>query len=216
MRKEVFVKDEYYHIYNRGVDKRLIFLDDRDKIRFINTLYILNNFQNIPPNFDVVEFRSEAMLTPRDPMIDFAAGCLMLNHYHFMARPLSDDSISKFLHKVGVSYTMYFNKRNERSGALFESTFKAKHIDRGEYSQYLTKYIHFNPKPLFQTKSRIELMDVLVAYPWSTFGNYVGQKNNFSRLVNLDFRDTILDMNADEYKKYCFDALEDDNFVDLV
>ena len=216
MRKEVFVKDEYYHIYNRGVDKRLIFLDDQDKVRFINTLYILNNFQNIPPNFDVVEFRSEAMLTPRDPMIDFVAGCLMPNHYHIIARPLSDDSISRFLHKVGVSYTMYFNKRNERSGALFESTFKAKHIDRGEYAQYLTKYIHFNPEPLFQTKSRIELMDALGAYPWSTFGDYVGRQSNFSRLVNLDFRDTILDMNADEYRKYCFEALEEHELLDLV
>ena len=212
MRKEVFVKDEYYHIYNRGVDKRLIFLDDRDRVRFINTLYLLNNFQGIPPNFDVVGLYPKEILVPQDSMIDFVAGCLMPNHYHMIVKPLHDDAVSKFLHKVGISYTMYFNKRNQRSGALFESTFKAKHIDRDEYAGYLTKYIHFNPHSLFQTKSGMELMGALVAYPWSTFGDYVGGRSKFSHLVGHSFRDGILGMSAEEYRKYCIEALEQDIF----
>lgn len=215
MRKEVFTTGEYYHLYNRGVDKRLIFSGDRDRVRFVNTFYLLNNFQAIPANFNVVKMAPMDILVSREPMVAIVAGALMPNHYHIVATPLSDDhNISKLFHKVGVSYTMYFNKRSERSGALFESTFKAKHIDRGEYATYLTKYIHLNARSLFQTKSGIELINALVAYPWSTLGDYVGGKSNLTHLVNVDFRDNTLGMNADEYRRYCFDALNEDEAMD--
>lgn len=210
MRKEVFTTGEYYHLYNRGVDKRLIFSGDRDRARFVNTFYLLNNFQDIPANFDAVTMTPMDLLVQREPLVAIVAGALMPNHYHIVATPLFDDAgISKLFHKVGVSYTMYFNKRSERSGALFESTFKAKHIDRGEYATYLTKYIHLNASSLFQTKSGTELMNVLLAYPWSTLGDYVGGKSNFAHVVNVDFRDKILGMSADEYRKYCFDAIDE-------
>lgn len=214
MRKEIFVEDEYYHIYNRGVDKRTIFFDDRERTRFVNTLYILNNFQDIPANFDAVTLHPRDVLIPRKPMVELVAACLMPNHYHMVVRALNDGAISKFLHKVGVSYTMYFNKRHERSGALFESSFKAKHIDRGEYATYLTRYVHFNPYPLFQTKSGITLDD-LASYPWSTLNDYMGRKSRFAHVVNCNFRDTILGMNADEYGEYCrevFNDLEKETF----
>ncbi|OGZ96855.1 MAG: hypothetical protein A3J10_00990 [Candidatus Sungbacteria bacterium RIFCSPLOWO2_02_FULL_54_10] len=214
MRKEVFLKDEYYHIYNRGVDKRVVFFDDRERTRFVNTLYLLNNFQDIPANFDPIMLRPRDVLIPRDPIVEVVAACLMPNHYHLAVRGLSDGAISKFLHKVGVSYTMYFNKRHERSGALFEGSFKARHIDKGEYATYLTKYIHFNPYPLFQTKSGI-MLDDLVSYPWSTLNDYVGGESRFSHVVNTDFRDTILGMNAREYGAYCsgaFNDLKQDSF----
>jgi len=212
MRKEALVKDEYYHIYNRGVDKRTLFMNDRDRIRFVNTLYLLNNFQDIPANFDAVRLHPKNVLIPREPMVDLVAACLMPNHYHMAMKALSDGSISKFLHKVGISYTMYFNKRNERSGALFESSFKAKHIDQGEYATYLTRYIHFNPYPLFQTKSGTgtgRAFSDLVSYPWSTLSDYMGRKSELSHVVNFTFRDTILGMNADEYSEYCLEAFND-------
>lgn len=211
MRKETFVQGEYYHIYNRGVDKRLIFLDDRDRFRFVNTLYILNNFQDIPANFDVVKLQPRKLLVPRDAMVEFAAGCLMSNHYHMIVRPLYDSAISAFLHKIGISYTMYFNKRNQRSGSLFEGSFKAKHIHNDEYVRYLTKYIHFNAYPLFQTKSGIVLMNALASYPWSTFNDYLGGKSNFSQVASDGFRDNILGMTSEEYKRYCLEALESIN-----
>ncbi len=150
MRKEAFVEGEYYHIYSRGVDKRPIFNNDRDKARFIHTLYILNNFQEIPYRFDVVKLTPKEHLTPIKPYVEVAAGCLMSNHYHFLLCPLKKDGISGLMHKIGTSYTKYFNIKHERSGRLFESTFKAKHVDRHEYAAYLTQYIHLNPATLFQ------------------------------------------------------------------
>ena len=107
---------------------------------------------------------------------------------------------------------MYFNKRIQRSGALFESTFKARHIDRDEYARYITKYVHFNPYALFQTKSGIELMNALISYPWSTLSDYVGEKSNFSHIVDSGFRDNVLDMDDNEYRKYCLEVLKDGDF----
>lgn len=198
MRKEVFVATEYYHIYNRGVDKRDIFLDDRDRIRFIHSAHLVNNFLEIPRLFDVQKLSPPELLIAREPIVKIVAGCLMPNHFHLVLTPLQDGGVSKFLHKLGISYTMYFNKRNERSGRLFESTFKAKHVDRHEYASYLTQYIHFNPVELSQTKSGGKIEE----YPWSSLPVYLDKECPFSLLVDSSFRDEVLGMDAEEYRKH--------------
>ena len=208
MRKEIFVANEYYHIYNRGVDKRDVFLNDRDRTRFINTAYVLNGFLEIPHRFDLQSLTPREWLKSRkQPMVEIAAGCLMPNHFHFLMTPLQDDGISKFLHKLSVSYTMYFNKRYERSGSLFESTFKAKHVDKHEYASYLTQYIHLNPLDLFQTKSRTEQIEAVRNFPWSSLPDYLGKNSRLSLLLSASFRDNILDMNVEEYEKSVLDLV---------
>ena len=205
MRKEVFIVGEYHHIYNRGVDKRDIFCDDRDRLRFVHTLYILNNFVDIPYNFDVVKLEPRELLHPRkNPLVRIVAGCLMSNHFHLMLTPLEEGGVSKFLHKVGVSYTKYFNKLHERSGSLFESTFKAKHVDSHEYAAYLSQYIHLNPVELFQG-NRKNAWQKLMAYQWSTLHDYLGDKSRLSLLIDGSFRDEVLDMTPKEYKDFLFE-----------
>src|SRR3989344_1674687 len=164
MRKEIFEEDNFYHIYNRGVDKRLIFKTDRDRIRFINSFRLLNNFSFIPSHFDFITFEPVNFLKPIEPYVEVAAGCLMDNHFHFLLTPLRYGGISTLLHKLGTSYTMYFNKLNERTGRLFEGTFKAKHVDRDEYASYLTQYIHLNPLDIFQAKPRQEALEEVEKY----------------------------------------------------
>src|SRR3989338_6799044 len=169
MRKEQFEEGEYYHIYNRGVDKRSTFNNDSDRVRFVHGLYILNNFLEIPHRFNVYKLSPEASLSPIKPYVKIVAGCLMPNHFHLMMSPLQKDGISKFLQKFGTSYTKYFNTKHERSGRLFESTFKAKHIDRHEYASYLTQYIHLNPLKMFQAKlGTEEALLKMQEYQWSS------------------------------------------------
>ena len=209
MRKEIFLENEYYHLYNRGVDKRLIFMDERDRFRFTNTLYVLNNFQDIPFQFDVASLYPKDTLVAQAAMVEIVAACFMPNHYHMLVRPLQNAAISRFLQKVGVSYTRYFNKRHERSGALFESTFKAKHVSSHDYAVYLTKYIHFNPLPfILGTKESDPTKDIFM-YPWSTLTDYVGGKSNISHLTNMNFRDKVLDMDAHQYRVFCLDFLKE-------
>ena len=206
MRKEVFAEDEYYHVYSRRVDRKELFLDDEDRTRFVHTLYVANNFQRIPQRFNVLRMTPQESLVPRSPLVEVAAACLMPNHYHLLIRPMETHGVSLLLHKVGVSYTKYFNMRYDRSGRLFESTFKAKHIERDAYAMYLTKYIHFNPFSLYQRESekggREQLISALEQYPWSTFSDYIGGKSRFAPLVSLSFRDKILGMDSIAYRSY--------------
>lgn len=208
MRKEIFEEGEYYHVYNRGVDKRPVFLDERDYTRFIHTAYILNNFLEIPHRFNIQKLIPKDLLRPLgEPLVEIVAGCLMPNHFHFLLRPMKKDGISRFLHKVGISYTMCFNKLHQRTGRLFESTFKARHIDRHEYASYLTQYIHLNPLDLFQTKSRTQKFEVLEGYPWSSLPDFLGRKSKFSLLLSTSFRDNLLGLNIEEYRQSVLDLV---------
>lgn len=201
MRKELFEEGEFYHIYNRGVDKRPIFTDDKDKLRFVNTLYLVNNFVSIPYRFNILSLEPRNLLVSIKPPVEIAAGCIMSNHFHLVLSPRDKGGISRFLQRVGTSYTKYFNSRKERSGRLFESVFKAKHIDRHEYVSYLTQYIHLNPVGLFQNMSRgEEILEQVENYPWSTLPDYLDKKSHLSLLLSGSFRDRVLDMKAEEYR----------------
>lgn len=200
MRKEQFVQGEYYHIYNRGVEKRRIFTSDQERIRFIHTIYILNNFLQIPPRFDIFSLEPRKNLVPIPPYVEIVAACLMPNHYHLLLTPKQEKGVSRFLHKIGSGYAHYFNIRHKRSGRLFESTFKAKHVDRYEYAAYLTQYIHLNPMDLFPAKQGTEVMLTQIKdYPWSTLPIYLGKQSPFSPISSAEFRSKVLDMNKDAY-----------------
>ncbi len=206
MRKEQFVEGEFFHVYNRGVDHRFIFDDDHDRIRFVHSLYILNNFLEIPNRFDMTALAPREELVPIKPYVKIVAACLMDNHYHLMLTPWQEKGISNFLHKVGTSYTMYFNKRHERTGCLLEGVFKARHVDRDEYASYLTDYIHLNPFSLLQAKPGArkpgarKMLTQLETYKWSTLPDYLGKESHFSIVVFSEFRDEVLGLNADEYR----------------
>lgn len=208
MRKEIFEKGQYYHIYDRGVDRRQIFLDDRDRTRFVHAMYILNNFLEIPFRFDLYHLEPQKLLTPIEPYVEIVAGCLMSNHYHLMVTPLRKNGISSFFHKVGTSYTKYFNIKHERTGRLFSSTFKAKHVDKQEYAAYLTQYIHLNPVELCQAKlGTKEKLEKIEKYPWSTLPDYIGSKSKLSLLLSKsgNFRSEVLDLTAGGYQKFLYE-----------
>lgn len=153
-----FAPGEYYHIYNRGVDKRNIFLDSLDYERFILGLVNANNKEvfhiaNLKKRFrsksksDILE---ECLTLRSDTLVDIGIWCLMPNHFHMLVREKEEGGLVKFLHKLETGYTMYFNKKNERSGALLEGTFKAVHVVSDAYLKYLYSYIHLNPIKLIQ------------------------------------------------------------------
>ena len=212
MRKISFEPSQYYHVYNRGVDKRIIFRSERDKFRFSNSLYLLNNFFEIPYRFDVVNLKPKDDLVPIKPLVKFGAICIMPNHFHLLVSPNKKESLSYFLHKVGTSYTKYFNIKYNRTGRLFESTFKAKHVKTNEYISYLTQYIHMNPVDLFQAKlgtlGTKNIIEQVKNYPWSTLSDYVGIKSNLSLLLDSDFINNILDINPKDYSMLVSDIFK--------
>ncbi len=143
-RKEELANDEYYHIYNRGTDKRTVFEDKQDFFQFLQMLDLFNidmacgavKAYKYPAN---LEHRGSTSV-----LVEVVAYCLNGNHYHLLLRQVADDGIVKLMQKIGTGYTLYFNQKNERSGSLFQGRFKSKHIGTDEYLKGLSAYINLN------------------------------------------------------------------------
>jgi putative transposase len=152
-----FSPEEYYHIYNRGVDKRGVFLDNLDYERFILGLANANNIEavyirDVKKKLGEKYKGLETCLDLRDKtLVDIGAWCLMPNHFHILVREKEDGGLVKFMQKLETGYTMYFNKKNERTGSLFQGTFKAEHVVGDNHLKYLYSYIHLNPIKLIQS-----------------------------------------------------------------
>lgn len=141
-----FAVGEYYHIYNRGVEKRIIFNNKFDYQRFLLLLSLANDEKSIEVQQLIRDYTiPELLAKKRKPIVSILSFCLMPNHYHLALKEISENGISKFMHKIGTGYSLYFNLQNERSGRLFQGTYKAKHIENDRYLKYVFEYIHLNP-----------------------------------------------------------------------
>ena len=142
IRKTTFATEEFYHIYNRGNSKQEIFLDDLDKDRFVKLLYLCNSTKSINFREEIVEKNIDAWDFDRgEPIVSIGAWVLLSNHFHLyltisQRSLLGDEAISFFMRKLCTAYSMYFNKKYERTGKLFEGVFKSKHIENDEQSKY--------------------------------------------------------------------------------
>jgi putative transposase len=134
-----FSKDEIYHCYNRGVDKRVIFTDQQDYIYFLKLLRHFNTSE-VLGSLRMVEHQ-----TPVDPPVTILSYCLLPNHFHLVLRcNIDQPSFSKYMQRVSGGYTMYFNNKFERSGSLFQGKFKAKHVGTDEYLRTVLAYVYHN------------------------------------------------------------------------
>ena len=166
-----FRNDHFYHVYNRGVEKRTIFLEERDYLRFLETL----NFYRLNPQpMKLSDYRrlKEKIKQTKDQteLVKIVCYCLMPNHFHLLIKQVSDNGISTFLRKISDSYTKYFNTKYKRVGSLFQGVFKAKLVVSDEYLLQLSKYIHRNPLPLFEWEAR--------NYPYSSYRFYLSPEEN--------------------------------------
>lgn len=186
MRKVKFAEGEFYHIYNRGVDKRIVFNSQRDYERFLFLLFACNDSR--PLSNSQFYYRGLASIEglelakgKRNKLVDIVCFCLMPNHFHLLLKQKSVNGIPIFMQKVTTGYSMYFNKKNERNGSLFQGPYKAIHIDDDKYLKHLTRYIHLNPAELKGLKwkekgvSNINsLLEFVKDYRWSSYFDYLG------------------------------------------
>ena len=192
MRKIAFAPGEYYHCYNRGTDRRKIFLTPKDHLRFMVLLYVCNSDKDIhPSNFRTKNIIELFNIERGRPLVAIGAWCLMPNHFHLLLKETKEGGISLFMHKLGVAYTMYFNKRSHRVGALFQSTFKAEHVDEDRYLKYLFSYIHLNPVKLIDSKWKErglknlkETKKFLGIYEYSSYLDFLKIKRPQNKILN--------------------------------
>jgi len=180
-----------YHVYNRGVEKRKVFLDSGDHVRFVHDLYVLNDEHAHLHGDRVFAHHADGrdpistMVESRETLVDIIAWVLMPNHYHLVLQQRVDSGVSRFMQKLGIGYTMYFNERYERSGVLFQGKYKVKEVATDEYLRHLVHYVHGNPTALWR-EGRVErgvvaraeaAVERLRGYRWSSYPDYVGEKN---------------------------------------
>ncbi len=189
MRKIPIAEGEYYHIFNRGNNKQTIFLDTRDKIRFLFLIiyfqaYIF--FENIGRQvsyfiknevFNIDRDLEKKLLNKRNvELINFV---LMPNHFHLTLCEFKEGGISQYMQRVLCAYTKYFNTRYKKSGHLFQGPYKAVNIKNNDQLLYLSTYIHRNPRELTGWKNK-EYM-----YPWSSYRDYL-KNNRWGKLLKQD------------------------------
>ena len=174
------VEGEFYHVYNRGTDKRLLFRDDTDRQRFIKLLYLSNSVERVNVR-NILRKNSEPYTFERSaPLVRIGAYCLMPNHFHTLLTPCVEDGVSQFMQKLCTGYSMYFNRRYNRTGTLLEGPFKASWVDNDTYLKYLYAYIHLNPLKLWRSADAVsepsdeEILVFLKSYPYSSLPDYLG------------------------------------------
>lgn len=223
MRKVQFENNNLYHIYNRGTEKINIFLEKGDYYRFIQYLYEFNNSSIIPNLLRRLEggrglasaSRASASRESRDLLVEIIAFCLMPNHYHLILRQLKDGGIAKFMQRIGTGYVMFFNKKNQRSGSLFQGTFKSILVENDEYLTHLSRYIHINSVELIEpnwkkdgVKDWGRVNEFLENYRWSSYLDYIGIKN-FPSLINKGIISNYFE-NETSYKNFINQWLKKD------
>ena len=208
MRKFQFQADKFYHIYNRGTEKRDIFLDKYDYIRFIRSMREFNSVEPVESLYiqDVRKHKEceKGIKNPLRvydtlrPLVEFVSYCLIPNHFHFLLRQSREGGISEFMRRLSIGYTNYFNQKYNRSGVLFQGKFKA--IEVNSYSHFLKLAIYVNCNYEVYKISKAE------DCPWSSYLDYIGKRNgtlcNKSIILN-DFE------SSSDFKYFCEENLSD-------
>lgn len=184
-----YITHSYYHIYNRGVNKQTIFHDDQDYQVFLGLLkrYLSKTTQKDTYGRDGVTFYDD---------IELLAFCLMPNHYHLLIyvneRPRA---MSELMRRIGTSYTMYYNKKYQRVGNLFQSRFKASRITNEPYLLHISRYIHRNPQDYYNWQYSsypyyiknwvaewVRPQKIYDLYEWGTYEDFVNDHDNFNEM----------------------------------
>lgn len=206
-----------YHIINRGVEKRKIYLKDQDYSRFVLGLEFFNTRESIdlwnlvaakggsdPPLDRIIQQRQKN----RDSLVELLAFTLMPNHFHLLLREIIEGGISLFMQKVG-GYAGYFNKQYDRVGSLFQSRYKVVPITTDEQLRVVFSYVHTNPIELFDSEwkeFRIgdpqQALKKLKEYRWSSYRDYIG----VSTFPSATQRGFFLDFMGGEEK--CLEAIK--------
>ncbi len=212
MERLSFETGDFYHVYNRSIEKRTLFPRESDYIRFTQAAYYFNDINFRPDNFKyqgLTLVKSER----RKELVDVVAFCWMPTHYHLLLRQKVDGGITNFMRRLGTSFTMYFNKKYERSGNIFEGPFKAKHVTKDDYLLHATHYIHLNPLGIYDPNWKEKgLKDLsagkkfLFRYRWSSLHDYLG-KETFPEIISTaKFWDTY-GGNPKEYGRFLWEWL---------
>jgi putative transposase len=191
-----FVNGEYYHVFNRGVDKRSIFSNRSQQNFFFKRLQLLNTTDNSKYfNNQRNKHKDQDINGEGDQLVSVVAYSLLPNHYHLLLKQEIDNGISNFMQRLGTSYTMFFNKEEGRSGSLFQGKFKATHLTGKFALPTVSAYVNLNHK-----HHKIDPSKNLVK---SSLFEYLDQEMGVSICNPSDIQDVIAESGGlSDYKDF--------------
>ena len=204
-----FVPPYHYHIYNRGANKQNIFRDATDYTTFLDIIAFYLKFPNGRPFKYIEKLTNKARFQVRNledvgnTSFSITCFCLMPNHFHFLIKQNrqanAGNSITNFMRRTMIAYSMYFNQRHDHSGTIFQGRYKNIVAKSDEQLLHLTKYIHNNPVEILESKK-------LSTYKYSSYPDYLGA-NNFpwtdKEEILKYFSQSIPNLN---YQRFCEDG----------
>lgn len=195
LRKENFAPGQYYHIYNRTIFNLPEFKNQKNAERLMQAFILANStksslaFDYLRNNKNILFEKAVEISQRGERLADILCYVIMPDHYHLLLKEIREGGISNFVHKCNISVAKYINIKNNRTGPLFESLFKSKHISTDEYLLHLSLYIHLNP------------LDIISGREWRSHG-----------LRNWDFvKNQLLDYNWSSLKYFL-----NENYIDPV
>ena len=180
-RRNPLVTGEIYHVFNRSIAKEPIFHKYYDYQRFYDTtdFYRFNYVGFRFSHFNRLNISDKTnflrdLYKDDKKNVEILAFSYMPNHYHYLLRQMRDNGIRIFISKIQNSYAKYYDTKFERTGSLFQTTFKAVRIESEEQLLHVSRYIHLNPITSFLLKNISELEK----YSWTSFPDYLSIKQN--------------------------------------
>ncbi|TSC54144.1 MAG: hypothetical protein LiPW16_139 [Microgenomates group bacterium LiPW_16] len=176
-----YIEKGYYHLYNRGVDKRSIFVDQQDYavfLSYLKTYLVPKNEKELrkklaDPSISCKEkdkILKILRLNNFSDTLTLLAYCLIPNHFHFLVHQVLAETIDRFMNSLCTRYVIYFNRKYERVGPLFQGVYKALLVKTDEQLLHLSRYIHL---PVLDSQGQA-LRDLREPQP-SSYPNYLGE-----------------------------------------
>jgi len=200
-----FVNNEFYHLYNRGLEKSNIFNTARDYSRFLEALFYYQ-ISNPKPKFSLYRQSKIFPIDPSKKIVEIVCYCLMPNHFHLLVKQSKDGGISEFMRRFIHSYTKYRNVKYNMQRPTFQGIFKAVRVETDEQLIHLSRYIHLNPLVSLLVKD-------LRLYPWSSYPAYIGQASE-DRLAKAEILNFF--KSPEDYQKFVLDQADYGTTLELL
>lgn len=208
-RKHPFVAGNFYHIYAHSVGDMAIFRAEDTCKRFLNVLFAANGEAAMPrldrnDDLNLVWGIRDRKIKLGKPLVTIVCFSLMPTHFHLVLEELKDGNISRYMHRVMVSFSKYFNLKYERRGHVFESKFHSKLLGDNDYLLRASCYVHLNPQDIGNWRKKEH------KYPWSSYQDYCGN-NRWGPLLQDDI---LLSQfrSKGEYKRFVEETRPDTSF----
>lgn len=217
-RRVLFSNNEYYHVFNKTIDLKKPFLNDKLCDAFLDTAYFYRatDFQLCFSQWKALKTIrkdiSEHLSNPHNFRVNILAYCLMPNHFHFLLQQRLEGGVQEFMSSLSNSFTRAFNTQYNRKGQLFLNRFQAVPISSVEQLLVASRYIHLNPI----ASAIVAKPHQLHTYPWSSYKHYFSRNRQTTALVSTQPILTYFGNNPEHYRDFVESELDRAQTLDYV